>query len=166
MDNETAQSGITIWNALLIAGIPGIVIAIVGAYLNHRNSLELLDKKLKTDLDLKKEEFLLEQKREVWLIKFDLFKRLLNSFRESVTESVGTTIKYSLVQLGQDTYFILVDCIILFNDADLNKELTELTELINDAIDGEVADDFHKKMGGLSGTSLTLMKGELGFAII
>lgn len=166
MDNATAQTGITIWNALLIAGIPGIIIAIVGALLNHRNSLKLLDKKLKRDLDLKREEQLLEQKGQMWKIKFDLYKRLLNSFRESVVGSEGSTIKFDLELLARETYFIVTDSIMLFNNRELGDTLAELNDMIDKALDGESIDDFHGKMGKLTGISNELMKKELGIGLM
>lgn len=165
MDSTTAQTGLTIWNTLLIASIPGILIAILGAFLNHRNSLKLLDKKLRTDLELKKEEQLIGQKRQMWQIKFDLFKRLLNNFSGSVKGSKGSTLLYDLEALGRETYLILLDCAILFNDKELGDTLIELSTIIDEALGGEKQDDFSGKMGKLTGISLKLMKKELGIEI-
>lgn len=76
MDTSTAQTGLTIWGAILLASIPGILTAFLGSYLSLRNSIKIAEKRFRSDLELKREDINLIKSKALVELKINLLNEL------------------------------------------------------------------------------------------
>ena len=76
MDAATAQTGLTIWQAIILASIPGILTAILGSHLNLKNSIKISEKRFKSDLEIKREEIKIYKERALVELKIGVLKEV------------------------------------------------------------------------------------------
>lgn len=163
MDNATAQTGITIWDALLIASIPGIIMAIISALFNRWNSIKLLGRKIEADLELKKEETKIFLERTLIEIKVGM----LNDLKDLMSRFL--VVNKSQLKDFMDRYAGMRDkCDVYMDDSGLadilQKGLDALVQIRVSVPDDKTLDEYnyiHPTLMATSHVSLRLVRTKL-----
>lgn len=128
----TAQTGLTIWNALLIASIPAVITAILGffltQYVSAKNISQQVKEELEKEMKLLDEKIRKEREDRWWKAKFDCFIELNEILSEMYTYNEKTKIfTLSISESLQKINNFGLKSSVLFEDESLNDKISEIT---------------------------------------